>query len=279
MMAWLKSKVLPLNTTGRCDITKMMATGIPPHIELTRKLANLEEENQKLRELLQKHHNELLEEIPKRVTGYFRETITAPQLSQMSVPELRDLYKQMLAEAKAQFGVELGLRSTAVITESEGTASQLPVGGQRLWYWKGKYRRIPVDYRFPRESTKSICDLFMFGEPVKEVPPFRNLSTKDFLREDQQYYVRAKAVFGFMTKKITEQRGFASADAVYTMTIQAWDEAFASAFTASIEQLRQTKPRLATLHPQTKSINTFYDWVKSYMTENEASGTGDVSSS
>ena len=84
MIPALKDKLLPLNTSGRCDVTKMTASGVPPHINQQRQIAELVSENQRLRLQLDEQHNTVMTELPALVSANILENVAVQGAQQMS---------------------------------------------------------------------------------------------------------------------------------------------------------------------------------------------------
>jgi hypothetical protein len=165
LLLWLQGQVLPLNTDGHCLHTGITATGIPPHIDQARQIEKLRQENEKLRAIIEKHHTEVMNELPQRVTSIFRETITAPGLQQMSAPELKVLLRELFSVERAVWDNH---NAAAQLSQQQqiGRSNPLEDGtlvrdGFTMWMWRGRYRNIPPNYRFPGGTTKEVCDFFM----------------------------------------------------------------------------------------------------------------------
>jgi hypothetical protein len=258
LLDYLRQNVLPLNTEGACDITNMKATGIPPHIDQSREIEKLRAENEQLRALLIKNHSEIMEDLPKRVTDTFRETITAPGLQQMSAPELRLLLKELIAEQRA---ASAQIQSQQSHTPTEQDANFRLEDGYGLWCWRGRFRKIPPNYSFPGGSVKEVCDLFFFGVPAEHIRPFRMISCSDFVKADEQKVSKARAVYDHICSIALENSLVSSRDALHALEYREWDRVFKAAFQMVSERAQATKKRRLA-RAEEKSYSTVFDWTR-----------------
>lgn len=256
----LHESVLPLNTDGACEVTDMRATGIPPHIDQARQIEKLRAENEKLRELLLRHHIEIMDELPKRVTECFRETISSPGIQQMSVPELKALLTELIA---VQFAARERTLAPPESSSSAPVASGnfILQGGYGMWLWRGRWRKIPVDYRFPGGSLKEVCDLYYFGLPAQQVRPFRDIPCGEFVRADEANVSKAGAVFDHVCAVAVETGLAASKEALLAAGRAEWDRVFKAVFTVIVARAQGTKKRRIA-RPEEKSYVTILDWTR-----------------
>ena len=84
MLPALKSLVIGDIISGRCDITGMTATGVPPHITLHRQLDLAKEEIVKLKALIVQNQEELLTKMPIKVTENIMANVRIEEVQQVS---------------------------------------------------------------------------------------------------------------------------------------------------------------------------------------------------
>ncbi len=264
----LNKLVLPLNTDGACEHTNMKATGIPPHVDQARQIEKLRAENERLRNLLAANHIEIMEQLPQRVTDCFREIIATPSIQQVSAPELRALIREVMSAHFTSHN-----RGTSEENAPPATPVQpgnfMIVNGYGMWCWRGRWRKIPTNYRFPGGTLKEVCDLFFFGIPADKVTPFREIPCSEFLPADEANVSKAGTMFAYMCSVAIQAGLVPSKEALYSLSGAAWDQTFNAAFMIVQGKAQVTKKRRIA-RPEEKSYATVFDWTRhsSYIHDN-----------
>jgi hypothetical protein len=253
LMDRLKDAIIGPITTGRCRKTGMTASGIPPHIDLQRKLENLEEENMRLRSLVQEKHEEIMVQLPVKVTQNILENINVQGVQSLSKNDFIVMFEE-------QF------RRWGSMRESDNTAISvtLPVtsagSGHRFWTWGGKIRPVPEDWVMPKATVKAICDLFFTGQPLLEVRPFRLISTSDLPRKSQSSFSKALHVYSVMKKRAVEKSLVASEEEFRSLNLPRWDAIFDEVFTEIITAVNARRS-IAIRNAGEIKYCTFYDML------------------
>jgi len=255
----LKGNVIGNVTSGKCTVTGMTATGIPPHVDLHRQIEDLRAENLLLRRQAQENHNEVMEKLPTLVTEKVLENVRVEGVQQMSRNDLECMMTGMFEKYSV-------LQASSSEPAVAPAASHIVRGidGWPGYTWGGKMgRSVPQYWTFPRANVKPVCDLFMTGQMHAESPirPFRFIVSATLPRNEQSYFSRGEQVFVSLKKVAIEIGVVEKMTDFDSMTIIKWDSVFAAAFDYAI-----TKIELAIRKPIAKagemSVNTFYNYLK-----------------
>ena len=250
MIPALKDKLLPLNTSGRCDVTKMTASGVPPHINQQRQIAELVSENQRLRLQLDEQHNTVMTELPALVSANILENVAVQGAQQMSSNDMRAMIQGLLETYSMN-----GSSSAAAAVVAPPASPETDIDGYSYFAWGGMMGRpVPAGWRFPHPcQVKTMCDMFQIGIPALKVRPFKKIHGCNLLRADQSYFYRAESVFNYIVQTAIG-KGITTQEEMKEAGILRWDVIFAAAFSAELE-LREVPLR----KPGSMSINTYYD--------------------
>jgi len=260
LLSWLRDQVLPVNTEGSCAHTAMQATGIPPHIDLARQLEKLEKENQRLRTVIEQNHIQIMTEMPDLVTNRFRDVIAAPGLQHMSVPELRELLRELIRAERANYE-QMVHPPVEVPTQPTGPGNRITVGAYYQWSWRGRYRPIPPNYRFPGGTVKEVCDFFMLGIPGQKIKPFRLMVCSDFMKDDEPKFSKASSLFDHICKAAVVMKLVTQKDQLYSLSVVQWDVLFKKVFEL-IGTMAQASKKRKIGRSEEKSYSTVFDWTK-----------------
>ena len=127
----LKSSVIGNITTGRCNVTGMSATGVPPHIELHRQNELLREQVKRLEEQLLNQHIEVMERLPTLVTEQVLSNVRVEGVQQLSRNDMEDLISGLVQKYTAQLVVSPPSTSPELITPTTASTQ----GGHPSYHW------------------------------------------------------------------------------------------------------------------------------------------------
>lgn len=252
----LQNEVIGNITSGRCEVTGMTATGVPPHIELHREMEKLQKENEQLRSILLQHQAQLINELPTLVTENILSNIRVEGVQQLSKNDL----EHMLTTILDRHSATCNAAAAPLNSEEELVASDDTKYG--TWVWGGKFRPVPEGWLFPRGNVKSVCDLFITGIPEQNIRPLRLIQCHTLLRANQSYYTKAEYVFNLIVDWIGNEL-LCDSKTIYNMSLSEWDVQFKSIFT-SIINCFQTYYKKQIRKPGELSIFTVYDMIVKY---------------
>lgn len=257
----LKSQLSAINTSGRCSVTGMTATGIPMHVDLLREIEVLKMENSALKQQFQQHHTILMEELPRKVT----ENI----LANCNVEGVQQISRNEFDCALDRLYDRINTNITSNIRQLQPIVESIPAVDDTVrndtWNWGGKMNLpVPEEWSFPKGTTKTVCDLFITGIPWsdnKRIRPFQLIRVSLLHRKDQSAFTKAEKVFTMIKNKSIENNFFRGTLAEFrTISIPLWDRVFSETYThliALVSAKRQKAiPKAAEL-----SIITFYDML------------------
>jgi len=136
-------------------------TGIPPHVSTLQELTLLREEQKNLIDGFVDRVKLALQEY-----GVDNERLTVENLNRI-LNNFRD---------------ELQAQLRTVVNAQQGTAvpgERVETGGYTMHCHSGGFKRVPVDWRFPRCGVFDLWRQWWIGDQVRQVPPLRFLTTKD----------------------------------------------------------------------------------------------------
>jgi hypothetical protein len=147
---------------------KVAATGIPPHISITRKLDEVES---------------LIENLPSKISAavhaeFENRAIDAGQLTRENI---QSMLGGMLEEVKSMF------TARQPSTEPLQAPSLAHGGGPRTWLVEGSIRRVPADFEFDTKLPSQVMfQLYCLGDQIQHIGPFRKLESMDFVTNKQR---------------------------------------------------------------------------------------------
>ena len=190
----LKDRVLA--GCGRNPISKMVASGIPPHILLANEIVKLKEEIAYLKFELLKRLETLPEEIKKSMLENFKIDGTVPITHSQVESMMLDLKNCVISAISNQS--EQTNAKIAELNKENLSSNNNIIGGNKYvtFYWNDRWHPVDKNFRFPtRIDTRTLWDLWWNGKPVDRIAPYRHLQTFDFfVKSDKQKLCRARRV-------------------------------------------------------------------------------------
>lgn len=180
----LKDKVL----TGvfRNPVSKMTATGVPPHVALSNKVSGLQES-------VSNKVDNLPREVTREVLDHCQVNGAVPISAQQIETMMSDLRQQVISEIK-QTTARGNDISSETYNGSLGAGDCIP-NEFRTWVWGGKIQMVPHDFRFPHCNVRTMWDLYWGGRKCDKIRPYRYLRSFNFLnRSDRARWSKASSV-------------------------------------------------------------------------------------
>lgn len=255
----LKDSVIANITSGRCEVTGMTATGIPPQIDLQRQVELLRIENGRLREALNNNQLEVLEvmrnELPNAVSENIMRNVNVQGVQQMSVTQLEGLLQRMIDNSHAGYVAQV---QTAVPIH-EAVNSNIDETGYKYWVWGGMFRPVPQDWSMANGKVKTILDLFITGLPLQQIRPFNKIQCKTLARKDQCTFSKAEGVYKKLIT-ISQLTHYDDTINYNTLSLQQWDGIFESSYNWLIAQVNRRRLRRVKRAGEL-SVSTVYDMI------------------
>ena len=143
---------------GNLNGEALVCTGVPAHVALLRDIHSLKRDFQaSAKEILICQEKLLRENLSKLKNG-----------SQLSTKIIEKNILQMFKRVVKK-------------TSREEEAGKISVKSKKnqLTLFNGRFSRVPLNYRFPDCSPRSMFLLWWFGNEAKGVPPLKLITTKD----------------------------------------------------------------------------------------------------
>ena len=235
----LKDKAL----TGvlRNPISKMSATGVPPHVALSSKVSGFEETvSSQVASLPGEVTRELLEHC--QVNGAV--PISASQIESM----MGEFRKQVISEIQATR--ENTNRSH---NDTSGHDEAMCQTEFYTWTWGGKLQMVPRDFRFPKCNMRTMWDLYWGGRRCDKIRPYRYLRTFNlFHRSDRGRWTKATTMIDqFIQSIIGSGAGPSTFNELASMTPRYRDEMFDLA----VDELRKSGAFPASIAPRVGQLS------------------------
>jgi hypothetical protein len=189
-----------LSGIKRCDKTHMVATGVPPLIDLRTDIAELKELIDLLKgayqegtSSLKNHIGEVMSELPTDVGNYLYENFNVKEARGVNIEQLH----RVRDEIKADLIGEL----RAVLKERDATSSNAvtapivePPAIQQCWhFYDGKYHCVPAGFKFETMSLDNLWNLWHYGNLSREESPYKFMVARFDITDPKQRCVFSKA--------------------------------------------------------------------------------------
>ncbi|KAF0710697.1 hypothetical protein AaE_012419 [Aphanomyces astaci] len=164
----------------------LVASGIPPHVELMRQL----DKNQKS-----------IQDISSIVLSGVREIVDEKGLAAGNVT--REFFESTLTKAIADVVDVARAVSNPHRPHVDERAADYPVH-----HWGGQLHMLPKDFKFPSVDLGTAWSLWWRGNPSQKVPPFRKICTRDLsLKSECKEFYEWKYIMGKLSSYYTAQHG------------------------------------------------------------------------
>jgi hypothetical protein len=136
------------------ELTRMHATGIPPHIELYRKLDMQQKSIDALPELLEERMEQVLE----------KKGVAAGNIT-------RELLREEIRSLMVDAGMQQNKKNEQVDVR--------PPPARQYYTWGGKFHLLPEGFEFPSIDPLAAWMLWWFGDTRRGYPPYNGISSED----------------------------------------------------------------------------------------------------
>lgn len=183
---------------GMCPVTSLAATGIPPTIALSLGLEELKERMAETTEIVTKGQLQMMNEIPGAVGNHIVSNFSINGVIPVTMQHFQDFRESLLREIRSNPTIS-HLPSSSGSNEVSETVSD---DYYPLYYWGGKYHRIPESFTLNAMSVQNIWDVWHYGDKTKAeiIPPIRLIDPKDDLKtkDERTKFSKAKRVVTFI---------------------------------------------------------------------------------
>jgi hypothetical protein len=159
-----------------CSITKMTATGIPPHLTIAAELntmMNRIDENKS--ELLQQY-----EQLPSLLTN----TLMNKFEINGAIPVTREDIHRMMETISQQIQ-SIGTIGSNITNTNNNTESNSNNSTYNTWSWGGRLHMVPEGFKLPNNNIRDIFNLWHFGNIDAKIQPYRFLKWHDLINNPQ----------------------------------------------------------------------------------------------
>ena len=149
---------------------RMLATGIPPHVELLRQMQCNEQSILAVPELVLSGVREIVDE-----NGLMAGHITRS-------------YFETTLESTVTKTVELALvvANTTTTTANRCDSTAACYNDVLVYHWGGGLHKLPETFEFPSVDVSTAWTLWWLGNPSQKLPPYRTIQTRDLSSSNQR---------------------------------------------------------------------------------------------
>jgi hypothetical protein len=163
---------------GYCNETKLMATGIPPHLAISNELVNVVKQvNESKKEIINQ-----CEDLPKRLTDTMLNKFNVNGAIPVTMSDMESMVKNLFTQLKDELK---GSRNNSEIQTNEltnSTDNYMP----KMYHWGGRMHMVPEGWLLPSGNTlKDIWNLWWHGHHNNCIQPYRFLNAHDLINDAQ----------------------------------------------------------------------------------------------
>jgi hypothetical protein len=240
---------------GHCAITKLGATGIPPHLAMANELNGVIHEVKGFNTIVKTQ----FEQMPKLLTTEMLSNFTVNG----AIPVTMDAMNRLFVSLSEK--IELKFTSSQVEnTNTSDLSNQTPFMN---WYWKGRFRMVPENWTLPTNNIKDIWNLWWYGHIENKIQPYRRLKWHDVVSEPTSrstgvQLAKTNTVMQEIEKVAKEMNLIETGRNIDELTKEECSTLFDKTFTAIHEQLRPNSTTQVGRWGEL-SIATFYKMIQS----------------
>ena len=253
----------------RCSDCGMTSTGIPTHILLSNQIYDLkceiQRQNERIKEL-QHTQQQTLDRCQEVILGEIRrlpdllrdnllENFQFENVAPVNIRDIRRLIEDNNTMLLRQIGDQIQKITTLVgmgNTNGEQNPNSEDASDRNVmprespvfnsFYWGGKHRMVPADFKFPDVSVKNMWDFWYFGDSGSKIQPYKKLGEGHLddlqTKLDKVNFSRAKKVMGMLEDVISNQQLLPSTvSKISALDTRAADEVFEKAFPSVLQEL------------------------------------------
>lgn len=138
-------------------------SGIPPHIALMQQVTQVKEKQQLL----------VSEFVGELRTMLEKMGVDGGRMSENNL-------KNILNNFEEKFISRIGFVNPLAVTENEVESVRIENGKTySVHYYLNSYKRVPMDWRFPRCGVADLWRHWWIGDSIRQIPPLRMIATQD----------------------------------------------------------------------------------------------------
>jgi len=225
---------------GRCPYTGMQATGIPPHLAVSKKVDELIKKIERIEVILDDQREYMRNTLPSNVStevvNDLRQNFQVTGVMPVTLKDMSSLLADVKAAMDAQYVMITDFvekRFTEVAALSNSSANSLADGTDQ-WNWAQfqwpdrNMHFVPHGWRLPTQlPVKSAFDCWYHGDKAVSIRPFCKLRKNDILSCDAMRFTRFKRVMKEIAERLELPVGV---DTPTDLTLAESDACFSVAF-------------------------------------------------
>ena len=253
--------VIPPTTSSIDHPAGLTATGVPPHVDIQRQLAELKKINSQLNDTVANGTTTVMTQLPNLVTANILANINVTGAQQISRNDMESMldgrFDRMNDRLNSLISGNAASEATSSVT-ANGTPNPFT-----SWTWNFAEHAVPFDWKLPRGTLKSISDLYFTGQPAFRVRPLKLIETSDVPVIAKTNFSKWRMVMKNL-KLLAESNNLLPAGIDGTLipfddlTILQWDSVFVSLWDIILPLLQQSRVSQIR-HPTELSYITFYE--------------------
>jgi hypothetical protein len=242
----LKNKVLL--GVGTCEFTGMTATGVPHHLVVSNTVKSLGEKvtffelsvKRKIEEVEMTIMDKLMS-LPSKLTDTMRSNFNIEGAIAVTRQDMVTMFNEMRNEIRDSIA-DRNANNLNNLVVPQTNPMEAPQQLFLMYHWGGRLHMSPQSFRFPATvSTKSIWDLWHFGNIEQRIQPYRHLRGSWDLNEknDRTALSKAKKVMDCIEHIARAKELYALTEVIGNCSKLRSDHAFQESFVQLMNNLNR----------------------------------------
>jgi hypothetical protein len=251
-------RLKPCVIAGRshCTLTRMSATGIPPHLTMTNELTNVVAQTQILRERILSKCTELPSALVDVMLSKFSINGAIPVTMDNLEALLNDRFNQIKVDIRNALPPSPPTPTSALHITDWNLDPRF-----HLWTWGEKLRMVPQGWKLPSTDVKSTWNLWYFGHVHDKIRPLRHLKKADLAKGPQITQLsKANGAMKAIAQVMVDMKLAESIEEVTKLSAEESSAAFDRAIVELMERVKKDSTRGRGRWME-MSIPTLYDHI------------------
>ena len=249
---------------GRCNKSKMIATGIPPHLALVNQLIGLSTNINECKEELNKQSIKL----PKLVSTEILKKFSINGAVPVTQDDLNKIVNEIVTQLSDKISNNSNSDSKSNSNHTENKDSNDNITPFKFWMWglDGKqqsFHMVWKGWKLPKCSLKDMFNLWHHGNIHDKIQPYKLLRWNDLVDKAQvQQFSKINKVFQSIESIARLNNLFPQDKSIGSLTIEETSLLFDKAFVILMEQIQPGSTTSNSYRIGDNAIGTVYNRIR-----------------
>lgn len=186
--------------TKRCDKTNLVATGIPPMIDMKYDINHLKDCLKFLYDALQSNSHALeetikgsIEALPSSLGSYLLRNFQIEGAVPITIDQFHRFREELRSDVSNEIRKVLKderLQERPNLEENARLSAQFPY---ESFCWGGRFHPVPEDFKFQKLNLRTLWNLWHNGNSSLKIAPYKHISQKFDLKTEKERNLFSKA--------------------------------------------------------------------------------------